>query len=73
MEYLWEKGYSNDGMFKLSIIEINVITYHVDSSILWPATLGHLNCSYLRYMLNNYYINCNDNHEGKCEIYVEAK
>lgn len=67
------KGYSCDGMFKLSINEISPIVYVVDSSLLWHARLGHLNYGYLHYMSKHNYITCKNDHVGKCEICVQAK
>uniref|UniRef100_A0A2N9IZW8 Reverse transcriptase Ty1/copia-type domain-containing protein n=1 Tax=Fagus sylvatica TaxID=28930 RepID=A0A2N9IZW8_FAGSY len=47
------KGYSCNGMYKLSlIINKNDVgcAYIVDSSLLWHARLGHLNFKYMKYM-----------------------
>ena len=67
------KGYSINGMSKLSINEINATAHPSDSSIWWHARLGHINYGYLRYMSKNNYINCKNNNERKCEVCVEAK
>ena len=67
------KGYSSNGMFKLSINEINAVNYVDSSFLLWHARLGHLNYGYLNYMSEYKYINCKYDHDNKCEICVEAK
>ena len=68
------KGYSLDGMFKLSINNINIASaYMVESSTLWHARLGHLNYVMLKYMSNHNYISCKHDHLDKCEICAQAK
>ena len=68
------KGYSCDGMFKLSINKTHaVVAYIVDSLSLWHSRLAHLNYGYLRFMSRNNYIESRNDHEGKCEICVQAK
>ena len=70
------KGYSCDGMFKLSINEISVVSYYIDnssSSYLWHAKLGHLNYGCLNYMSKHDYIPSINIDNKKCEICVEAK
>ena len=68
------KGYSLDGMFKLSINNINIASvYMVESSTLWHARLGHLNYVILKYMSNHNYISCKHDHLDKCEICAQAK
>jgi hypothetical protein len=50
------KGYSCNGMYKLSIIinKNNVdCAYIVDSSLIWHARLGYLNFKYMKYMLKH--------------------
>jgi len=69
------KGYSCDGMFKLSINNmINAFAYVVGCSLfLWHERLGHVNFRSLKFMSKYGLINC-DNHEAKtCEICVQAK
>ena len=68
------KGYSLDGMFKLSINNINIASaYMVESSTLWHARLGHLNYVMLKYMSNHNYISCKHDYLDKCEICAQAK
>ena len=50
------KGYSCNGMFKLSINEIMPSTYIVESSSLWHDRLAHLNFSSLKFMSRNGFI-----------------
>ena len=67
------KGYSCDGMFKLSINKITSYAYIIDSFDVWHARLSHLNFRSLKYMSNHGLISCtNDIHE-KCEICIQAK
>ena len=69
------KGYSTDGMHKLSIInkEVSSYVYFDDSSYLWHARLGHLNFKYLKFMSNHGMILYKHDDEKKCEICIQAK
>jgi hypothetical protein len=70
------KGYSCNGMYKLSIIinKNNVdCAYIVDSSLMWHARLGYLNFKYMKYMLKHGLISYKQDVHDKCEIYIESK
>ncbi|KAH9768292.1 Integrase catalytic domain-containing protein [Citrus sinensis] len=68
------KGYSCDGMYKLSINNNNInLAYIVESCDIWHARLGHLNFRSLKYMSKHGLINCNDVKGHKCEICIQAK
>ena len=70
------KGYSCNGMYKLSII-INKsdvgCAYIVDSSLMWHARLGHLNFKYMKYMSKQGLISYKQDVHDKCEICIESK
>ena len=69
------KGYSCDGMYKLSINnkdDVNSL-YIVDSFDVWHARLAHLNFRSLKYMSKHGLINCKDVKNDKCEICIQAK
>jgi hypothetical protein len=70
------KGYSCNGMYKLSII-INKndvgCAYIVDSSLMWHARLGHLNFKYMKYMSKYELISYKQDVHDKCEICIESK
>uniref|UniRef100_A0A2N9JAE7 CCHC-type domain-containing protein n=1 Tax=Fagus sylvatica TaxID=28930 RepID=A0A2N9JAE7_FAGSY len=70
------KGYSCNGMYKLSlIINKNDVgcAYIVDSSLLWHARLGHLNFKYMKYMSKHGLISYKQDVNDKCEICIESK
>uniref|UniRef100_A0A2N9EEB8 CCHC-type domain-containing protein n=1 Tax=Fagus sylvatica TaxID=28930 RepID=A0A2N9EEB8_FAGSY len=70
------KGYSCNGMYKLSlIINKNDVgcAYIVDSSLLWHARLGHLNFKYMKYMSKHGLISYKQDVHDKCEICIESK
>ena len=73
------KGYSLDGLFKLSINEMKLVSLYIDSlnvvesSNLWHARLGHLNYATLKYMTSHDYFNCKHDYVNKCEICAQAK
>jgi hypothetical protein len=69
------KGYSCDGMFKLSIINkaISHSSYIVESSSLWHGRLAHLNFKYLKYMSKRGLISYKHDNNEKCEICIQAK
>ncbi|KAH9722428.1 hypothetical protein KPL70_006731 [Citrus sinensis] len=68
------KGYSCDGMYKLSINNNNInLAYIVESCDVWHARLAHLNFRSLKYMSKHGLINCNDVKGHKCEICIQAK
>jgi hypothetical protein len=68
------KWYSCDGMYKLSINNINSgSTYIIESSILWHNRLIHLNFRSLKFMFKHGLISYNHNHSAKCEICIQAK
>jgi len=68
------KGYSCDGMYKLSINHINSgSTYIIESSILWHNHLAHLNFRSLKFMSKHGLISYNHNHSAKCEICIQEK
>ncbi|GLT33021.1 hypothetical protein SLA2020_076440 [Shorea laevis] len=69
------KGYSCDGMFKLSINEINNVSAYIveHSSSLWHARLGHVNYESLKYMSKHGYLTCQNDFTNKCEICVQGK
>ena len=70
------KGYSCDGMFKLSIINnMNNFAYIVGSpsSHLWHGRLAHINFGYIKYMSKHGLISCNSIINEKCEICIQAK
>jgi hypothetical protein len=70
---LLEKGYSCNGMYKLSlIINKNDVgcAYIVDFSRLWHARLGHLNFKYMKYMSKHGLISYKQDVHDKCEIFV---
>ncbi|KAH9670700.1 hypothetical protein KPL70_017080 [Citrus sinensis] len=68
------KGYSCDGMYKLSINNNNInLAYIVESCDVWHARLAHLNFRSLKYMSKHGLINCNDVKRHKCEICIQAK
>lgn len=69
------KGYSCDGMFKLSVNEINnIFAYVVEcSASIWHSRLAHLNYRMLKYMNKHGYISCHDKLTEKCEVCVQAK
>ena len=70
------KGYSCNGMYKLSIIinknDIGCV-YIVDSSLMWHARLGYLNFKYMKYMSKHELISYKQDVHNKCEIYIESK
>ena len=69
------KGYSCDGMFKLSINnKVNSSVYIVESSShLWHLRLAHINFRSLKYMRTLGLIACNDDYNDKCETCIQAK
>ncbi|KAH9736084.1 hypothetical protein KPL71_017967 [Citrus sinensis] len=68
------KGYSCDGMYKLSINNNNInLAYIVESCDVWHARLAHLNFRSMKYMSKHGLINCNDVKGHKCEICIRAK
>ena len=69
------KGYSCDGMFKLSILinKVNNYPYIADSFNIWCTTLAHLNFKSLKYISKHGLISCNSNHHEKCEICIQEK
>jgi len=68
------KGYSCDGMYKLSINNINSgFAYIIESSIFWHNRLAHLNFRSLKFMSKHGLISYNHNHSAKCEICIQAK
>ena len=69
------KGYTADGMYKLSIInkEVSSCVCIIDSSYLWHARLGHLNFKYLKFMSKHGMISYKHDDEKKCEICIQAK
>ena len=69
------KGYYCEGMFKLTLDEINKVkassTYVVDSCYLWRVRLAHLNFKSLQYMPKHGYISFRHNDgNDKCEICI---
>ncbi|KAH7676279.1 RNA-directed DNA polymerase protein, partial [Dioscorea alata] len=73
------KGYTCDGMFKLSVTSnINntekVSAYMIDSSIsLWHSRLAHVNYKSLKFMAKHGYISYVNSDHDKCEICIQAK
>ena len=69
------KGYSCDGMFKLSInnMTINYSSYIVDQFSVWHGRLAHLNYKYMRYMYKNGLISYDKSSNSKCEVCIQAK
>ena len=68
------KGYSFDGMFKLSINKVNSSVYIVDSSsTLWHSRLAHLNYRSLKYLSKHDLISCKDVTFKNCEICTQDK
>ena len=69
------KGYSCDGMYKLSIMNNEDMnsTYIVKSFDIWHARLAHLNFRSLKYMSKQGLISCIDEKNDKCEIWIQAK
>ena len=69
------KGYSCDGMFKLSINKnIPVSVYIIEQSFsLWQSKLGHVNYKTLQYMSKHGMITCQNEINKKCEVCVQAK
>ena len=69
------KGYSCNGMFKLSINKNDDVSlYMVDSSYsLWHERLGHVNHKVLQSMSKNGLISFGGIVKEKCEIYAQAK
>ena len=69
------KGYSCDGMFKLSINNnISVSIYIVEQSFsLWHGRLEHANYKTLQYMSKHSMITCQDEINNKCEVCIQAK
>jgi hypothetical protein len=70
------KGYSCNGMYKLSlIINKNDVgcAYIMDSSLMWHARLGHLNFKYMKYMSKHGLISYKQDVHDKCEICIESK
>ena len=67
------KEYSCDGMFKLSINEINKNSVYIVEcdSFLWHSRVGHLNFGSLNFMSKNGYIVCKDKQVQKCEICIQ--
>ena len=75
MRLLWEKGYSCDDMYKLSIMnneDMNSV-YIVESFDIWHARLAHLNFRFLKYMSKQGLNSCIDEKNDKCEICIQAK
>ena len=74
-----DKGYTNDGMFKLNLDGINEINdvsvYFVDSSTLWHARLAHLSFSWsLEYIHKRGYLSIKDDiKKDKCQTCAQAK
>ena len=69
------KGYSCEGMYKLSL-DINKImnsAYIVDSFDTWHARLAHLNFRSLKYMSKHGLISYSNISHEKCEICIQAK
>ena len=59
MVSLLDKGYSCDGMFKLSINKVDVYVYILESPFnLWHARLSHVNYGSIRYMSRHGLIPC---------------
>ena len=75
MEYLLEKGYSCDGMYKLSINKNNNISvYMVEHSIsLWHKRLVHNNYKSIEYMSKHGLISCKNDVNDKCDVCIQAK
>ena len=69
------KGYSCNGMFKLSINnKVNSSAYIIESSShLWHLRLAHINFRSLKYMRTLGLIACNDDYNDKCETCIQAK
>lgn len=67
------KGYSCDGMFKLSINKMMNSAYMVDSVDTWHARLAHLNFRSLKYMSKHGLISFRNVSHEKCEICIQAK
>ncbi|CAL9111731.1 unnamed protein product [Musa textilis] len=74
------KGYSTEGMVKLSIVDNdsefnkNVASvYIVDSYSLWHNRLAHIGTSTIERMVKCGLINCHFNDLHKCEICVKSK
>lgn len=68
------KGYSCDGMFKLSLIKVNSSIYIVDdSSFLWHSRLAHLNYISLKYLSKQNLISCKEVTSRNCETCAQSK
>ncbi|XP_071939284.1 uncharacterized protein [Coffea arabica] len=74
------KGYSCNGMFKLSINKVNdtsiyslASTSSACSYFLWHGRLGHVNHKVLKFMSKDGLISYNDLENKKCETCVQAK
>ena len=69
------KGYSCDGMLKLSINNNkNVFAYIVEPSItVWHSRLGRVDFNSLDYMSRHGLISCCSNVRDKCEICAQTK
>ena len=69
------KGYSCDGMFKLSINNNNthVSVYMVDSLSLWHDRLAHVSFRSLKFMAKHGLISYKDEDTKTCEICIQAK
>ncbi|KAK4355949.1 hypothetical protein RND71_024920 [Anisodus tanguticus] len=69
------KGYSCNGMYKLSINNNNNFNsaYIVEFFYIWHARLAHLNFRSLKYMSKHGLINFKDIKNKKCEICIQAK
>ena len=74
------KGYSCNGMFKLSINKVNDISVYSLAStsstcsyFLWHGRLGHVNHKVLKFMSKDGLISYNDLENKKCETCVQAK
>ena len=68
------KGYVRDGMFKLSINNINnVSAYICDSFSLWHNRLGHVNFRRMNNMVKLHLIPYVNNSDDKCKICMLTK
>ena len=69
------KGYSCDGMFKLSIDnKVNVSVYMVDLSLsLWHDRLAHISFRSLKYMAKHGLISYKDEDKKTCEVCIQVK
>ena len=74
------KGYSCDGMFKLSCINIAITNNNIPSMYLlewsfnlWHQRVGNVNYNSLNFMYKFGLISCNDKLKEKCKICIQAK